>query len=323
MKKNTLTLNNKVQGALIGGAIGDAIGFLIEKKPLDLVLQFCAQLQDKNTYLVKNRVYQQTYDFGQYSDDTQFSRLLILSHIENKNFKDLLIQEYPNLTGLGKGTNKILKYWTTNPNTETPSELTNNISNGSVMRSWAIGLLYDRLEQITQHNLNHGQLTHNTKEAINCSLYIAKVMNYLVKLDDPKNVDIDFIISLADHEPLLKALVANTVKKNNVDEIRNILITPNMLGWEGVPPLAIPTTVGIIASLIKTIDSGFKDTLIYGLSLGGDTDTVCSVLGALKGCLVSVDSIEPLFRNIVHDKQQYKEDYLIDLSSKVVQFKQL
>lgn len=65
---------------------------------------------ESEIFLVKNRTYPKIYEFGQYSDDTQFSKLLIQSYINKVSFKELLVQEYKkdNLIGLGKNTKKLL-----------------------------------------------------------------------------------------------------------------------------------------------------------------------------------------------------------------------
>ena len=315
-------LLNKIQGSLIGGAIGDAIGFIIEKKPYDTVVVFCKHLEN-NEYLIKNRTYPQIYQFGQYSDDTQFSRLLIESHLNNQSFKALLLKNYKTnkLIGLGKGTSNLLKFWNKYPDQEPTFELTNNMSNGSVMRSWTVGLLFDNLQDIVQYSKNQSILTHNHHDAISCSIYIAKIMNYLINLNNQK-IDIDSIIKLADHDSLLrKIMIYGRYHLKQPEDLKKYCTTDICPDWNGVPPLAIPTTVAVVLTFINNLDKDFKTTLINGLLCGGDTDTVCSVLGALKGATVGLDQINNQYRNIIHDQNEYKEDYFIDLSNKIYNFK--
>ena len=107
---------------------------------------------------------------------------------------------------MGKGTSNLLKFWNKYPDQEPTFELTNNMSNGSVMRSWTVGLLFDNLQDIVQYSKNQSILTHNHHDAISCSIYIAKIMNYLINLNNQK-IDIDSIIKLADHDSLLRKIM--------------------------------------------------------------------------------------------------------------------
>ena len=302
-----------IQGALIGGAIGDAVGFLVEKGSIKDVQRF-AQGLAQEIFLVKNRTYPRRYEFGQYSDDTQFSKLLILSFLHKISFKDLLIEEYKKnkLVGLGKNTKTLLDLFSKNQ--EVPFELTQNISNGGVMRSWPVGMLFSCPVEIRQQSYLHSSITHDTLESKESCEFVARVMNLVLAQGE---ISVEDVIALA---PISFKDLLSSALNSSIEDTRKMLIHPSLQDWEGVPPLAIPTAIASVVSFVKTQEEDFKSALVMGLNLGGDTDSVCSVIGALKGAQVSLEGINPFLRGIIQDEGQGQEEFFLSLASDILFF---
>ena len=57
--------------------------------------------------------------------------------------------------------------------------------------------------------------------------------------------------------------------------------------------------------------NNYKDTIIEGINLGNDTDTVSAIAGSMAGIIYGIDSIPKNWIDIL-----LKRDYLIELTKK-------
>lgn len=307
----------KIQGAIISGAIGDALGFIIEKQSITTVKSFCYQLDKENSYSIPFRTYPKNFQFGQYSDDTQFTKILATSFLENKNFKDLLCQEFKkgNLVGLGKNTKNLLNLYSKNK--EVIPEMTHNISNGALMRSWVIGLLFSNQDKIKEESINHSKITHDSPESLLTCNFLAQTINLIIQKPSFNKNDIIQLFPSEYVDLLNQALILK-----NEEELRQLLIfKPLEKEWEGVPPLAVQTLVGSLVSFLNHKDDSLKHLLCSTFLLGGDTDSTGSIAGALWGAYNGIDKVDKMFRNIVYDNNSHQEDYLLELGIKVSNFR--
>ena len=71
-----LTLSDRLAGALLGQALGDALGFVVEAEPPDVA---AAYVRDELRAGRAGARSHPSFPFGQYSDDTQLARELLLS----------------------------------------------------------------------------------------------------------------------------------------------------------------------------------------------------------------------------------------------------
>ena len=73
------SLASALTGCLLGQALGDALGFVVEARPADVARRYVDQ------YLRPGRAGELShpdFPFGQYSDDTQLARELLLSLVD-------------------------------------------------------------------------------------------------------------------------------------------------------------------------------------------------------------------------------------------------
>lgn len=308
----------KIQGALIGGAIGDAIGFIVEKKPIVVVQEFANTLSRTGEYTIPFRTYPKDYEFGQYSDDTQFSKLLILAHLEQKPYLQYLLADFKSdkLIGLGKNTRTILSHYLNKPDEVVEVKLLDNISNGSLMRTGVVGLLYHKESELKYHSRSHSQLTHNTPDALNACELLSSVVSQLIEGINPHKIVEKF-------SPEMKHLILKGMWTHSPEELRKEILKRTDLAkeWQGVPPLAQDTLHAALVSFMKFHDKSYKELLIHTLSLGGDTDSTCSIAGALWGACNGVDKIDAEFRYIIHDHKQFNEAYFMTLGMEVLNYR--
>ena len=69
----------------------------------------------------------------------------------------------------------------------------------------------------------------------------------------------------------------------------------NLFGNDISAQQAVPAAV---CTFIKSLDLGFSETLISAFSLGGDTDTIGTMTGALAGAHFGYSSIPDEWKNV-------------------------
>jgi len=89
--------------------------------------------------------------------------------------------------------------------------------------------------------------------------------------------------------------VQNQLYREKLDQIRELLGEQDkakvvtVLGNGIEAPRSVPTA--IYCFLRQT--QSYKDTVIYAISLGGDTDTIAAMAGAISGAYLGIKAIPP------------------------------
>lgn len=177
-----------------------------------------------------------------------------------------------------------------------------SFGNGSAMRVAPIGLLYcDSPEELRKAAYESSRITHShplamegaAVQAYAVALALREEEKMLSKLIDFTTADI-YKRKLRDGQLLLR-------RKDHKDEIVRKL-------GNGIEAFnSVPTA--IFSFLAFTT---FKDSLIYAVSLGGDTDTIGAMCGAIAGAKYGVESI-PQKWLVNLENREYIENLARDL----------
>jgi poly(ADP-ribose) glycohydrolase ARH3 len=282
-------LKSKFLGCLVGTAIGDALGAGREGMGMsgseDIV-----SLAEKLGQLI-------------YTDDTHMTIGIAESLIENKGFDgehmaQTFIRNYEAepWRGYGPGPPIILgmiksgEAWDSAANGLYRG---GSFGNGSAMRVAPVGLLYSRnLEKLREIAYQSSSITHSHELGKEGAALQACAV--ALALNTPSDEDIDreaFLSGLQD-------FIQDRLYKEKVTRIRELLGEQDkakvvaVLGNGIEAPRSVPTA---IYCFLRQPQS-YKDTVIYAVSLGGDTDTIAAMAGAISGAYLGIEAIPSEWR---------------------------
>ncbi len=263
-----MSLKSKFIGALIGSAIGDALGAPLEGNSMEEV-NFGGDWKMIS---------------GRYTDDTEMMIGVAESLIENRGFNGAdmavkFIQNYHARRGYGPGSKEALRRIRGGESWEDASGKLfggkGSYGNGAAMRIAPVGIFYyDNADKLREIAYKSSHVTHSHElgkegaalQAFSIALAVQGTEKEAM-LHDLK----EFVKNVIYKEKLRKieALLAEEAdKKAIVFELGN--------GQEAFN--SVPTA---IYSFLR-FDS-FKDAVVYAISLGGDTDTIGAMTGAISG----------------------------------------
>ncbi len=271
--KETLNvdLKSKFTGALIGSAVGDALGAPVEGYNMERVSSVYSD--GKGWEMI----------YGRYTDDTETMIGVAESLIENKGFNgsDMalkFIRNYDARRGYGPGSKEALRRISEGESWEEASKKLfggkGSYGNGAAMRIAPVGILYyDNADVLREIAYKSSHITHSHELGKEGAALQA------------------FSIALAvrgQKEGMLlglKEFVKNEVYKEKIRKIEMLLDKEankkeiiSELGNGEVAFNSVPTA---IYSFLRF--DNFKDCVVYAVSLGGDTDTIGAMAGAISG----------------------------------------
>ena len=300
--------NNQYLGAIIGHAVGDAMGFPTEFS--------------KREELLKNPVIEMidSPDVGQpagsWSDDTAMEIATIDSFIQKKYFdyKDIMDKwvkwisksEYTP-TGvafdIGRTCLKaIKKYCNGTAPLQCGSTSINENGNGSLMRILPVALYAysKKLDDTSIHKLTNevSSLTHaHEVSRLGCYIYVQFIICLLkgyTKEDAYKHIQyLDYSAYDMHSLKLYKRILDEQIEVQRLDQIKStgyIVDTLESAMW------------------IFMNAEHYKEAIIASTNIGGDTDTIGAIVGSMAGIYYGFDSIPSNWL----EKLQRK-DYLIEL----------
>ena len=272
-------LRSKFVGCLVGSAVGDALGSSFEGSwsPEGKLENFS----------------------GRWTDDTHMMIGVAESLIENEGFDgrhmaETFVKNYERepWRGYGPGPPRVFRWiksgvaWN-----EAAKRLyggAGSYGNGAAMRVAPVGLFYhDDLEQLCAVAYGQSQITHTHQLGMEGAALQAYAVALATNADPSSGLDPSAFLSE------LKDFTRNEVYRQKLERAEELLSETNKRGvarelGNGVTAhYSVPTA---IHSFLRYSDS-FEESLVYAISLGGDTDTIGAMTGAISGAYHGAEAI--------------------------------
>lgn len=328
-------------GSLIGQAVGDALGFLIEGYGPDVAADFITKILKPCIKPIMLRLPQ--FTFGQYSDDTQLARETYISYIQKDGVLDpahyacriaMLFQ--PNayrIVGYGSQTAAgaiNIRNGVHHSLSGRSEKYKNSKGNGGAMRSAPIGLLYHRMDDaiVIERARTLSAITHASSRAMDGSALIALAAKYAITTrDQPFNSHafLGYVSQAASMEFACEVLNLRTFLSANANDkaaAKHIIETGKKAGdrsWHKcISPGVTMTVLWSLYTVCRHPDS-FIDAIALAMLPGGDVDTTSAIVGSIIGARVGLTKIPTVWATEVHDLSEWNYTELINLANQAHQ----
>ena len=194
-----------------------------------------------------------------YSDDTILTIAIMDAILHDRDYDKYLrkyIQEYKDYKPDFKPyfdtafSPNLIKWSNTN-------NIGTSIGNGAIMRISPVGFMFDKEEDVINNAINATIPSHNSKEAIESSVLIARMIYYFKNGFYKEEIYDKFNIK-ASYKPFTKF---NTTCKETLDNCLYAFY----------------------------VSDSFEDAIRRTLMMGGDTDTNCAIVGSLAEAFYGVE----------------------------------
>ena len=300
----------KIFGCVLGTAIGDAVGLKREGLSRDKAIWLHGDKPAPDLIFGK----------GFCSDDTEHTVLVGVAYLESggdvesfkKAFAKLLRKWLLTLpAGIGLGTLRaISKSFFAGPNRSGVK----SAGNGPAMRAGLIGLMANDDQHLRELNAASTRITHSDQRAEEGAWVVAHAARFASQqaVTDP----LKFVRSITpklEGEELRQHFLA-------IEEGITSGLTPKEFaanrGWEKGPTGYINQTVPMAVYCWAHSPNDFEAVVTNAVLLGGDTDSVGAIAGAIAGAGCGADSIPARWRSQLAEWPRGTE-WMKDLSKRL------
>lgn len=300
-----MSLNTKFLGCMLGGAVGDALGYPVEFKSYNEIKQ---QGFISSPKIDKSGI-------ACVSDDTQMSILTAYGLLQSDSINNIFVlyTKWINIMYKGSNIDDVLPEFSAYPtlfaprmtgmtcyhslqnaSRNTTSSPNNSKGNGAIMRIAPVGLMYSDPVKAFTIGMNISLLTHGhpigyiagglfasiismVLQGKSLLLAIEQSLELSKKYKPPKFFD--FI-----HYKVITDKINLAIKLAQSNKLTEIAIQQIGKGFIAEETLALA-----IYCVLKT--DNFKDGILMSVNHGGDSDTVGAVTGNLLGVIYGVNTI--------------------------------
>ena len=316
---------DRLAGSLLGQALGDALGFVVEAQPPEVARAYV------DDWLRAGRAGQRShpqFPFGQYTDDTQLARELLLSFEERAGWDPAtfagrlarLFRENQDV-GAGWGTRSAalrLSSGTHWSSSGTPSPYAGN---GSAMRAGQLGLLFPDTRSMVRVAGDQSRITHldprcaagavavaravalaAAREPVHAEAFLEDVAYCADQEDSSMGAAIRALARWASLEP---AAAARHVHESGLD--------PGHSSWQGISAFVVPSVCWSLYSFLRSPDD-YWETICTAIAVGGDTDTLAAIAGAICGARLGRDALPQSLLACLTDRGSWGAEPLAGLA---------
>ena len=302
-------LRSKILGSLIGTGVGDALGASLEGWRRVDPDEVRALAEKRHTLT--------------YTDDTHMMIGVAESLIENKGFDGehmagRFMENYSRepFRGYGPGPPRVFRLIRSGEAWDKAAERLyggGSFGNGSTMRVAPVGVFYyDDLAKLKEIAYKSSQITH----AHELGKEGAALQAYAIAL----STQADPSLAIQGNEFLRKLtqFVEHEVYKQKLKSVEELLGEKDRakvvaeLG-HGIEAFnSVPTAVYSFLSHPKS----FEEAVVYAISLGGDTDTIGAMTGAISGAYLGIKAIPEKWQEKLENR-----DYIVELADRLWRIK--
>ncbi len=312
-------LKDKFIGCMLGTHVGDALGMPVEGHDCKTIEMKYGELRE---------MFDARMGAGTYTDDTEMMIGIAESLVECKGFDgrdmaDRFVRLYNPERGYGGGTVRALSLIKEGIDWNFAGERVfggGSFGNGSSMRIAPIGAFYydkpDDLRKIAYESSNITHAHPYGKEGAALQAFaVAKAINS----DPSEELDRQSFIS----DLITFVSVEGKLYKARLQHIKELLeCRPDKaevidrLGNDSSAPNSVPTAIYSFVSH----SHDFEDSVSYAVSLGGDTDTIGAMTGAISGAYHGKKGIPQRWLDVLENGERGR-DYIEMLAEKLWEVK--
>ncbi len=300
-------LSSKFRGCLLGGAVGDALGFVTENLSRERIRK---KYKSVTQYKVRP-------GYGYFTDDTQLTIMIAECLLEDGDFQAQKFREklarwrmvFPRLSGRATkdaALRCLLGMKETGGNFPGSSP---------AMRAAPLGLYFHSNEEnLFEKTVESSKVTHTHRGAIAAAVAVVFGVSYLVNSTQEKLDIEDFLSTIASH--------VSKADEKLAEEIRSL---SSMVAWDDDRVIAelhknssvkgMPIRDIILSAVFAFVRSpnDYSQSVLFCVNAGWDTDTMAAICGNLSGAFNGIKSIpENWLKTLEND---YKgRDYLMRLA---------
>ena len=319
-------IGEQLVASILGQALGDALGFVVEAEPPSVAQAYV------DDWLRAGRAGERShpqYPFGQYTDDTQLARELLTSFQQARGWDPAafaariadLFRERRDV-GAGRGTcSAALRLREGVPWQEsgTPAPYAGN---GAAMRAGPLGLLVPDDSAMCRAAADQARITHLDPRCAAGSVVIARAVA-LAARHQPLHA-VDFIEDLTACAALTDSSVATAtrglaewVTLVPMEAARHVhasgLDPDHTQKWQGISAFVTPSVLWSLYAFLRSPDD-YWETICTAIAVGGDTDTMAAMAGAISGARVGVDALPSGLLEQINDRGESRASALAELA---------
>ncbi|HYL28374.1 MAG TPA: ADP-ribosylglycohydrolase family protein [Gemmatimonadales bacterium] len=290
----TLTPADRAAGSLLGLALGDALGFVVEAAPPAEAADYVRAELRQGLAGARARP---PFSPGQYSDDTQLARELLLSISESSGFDPAAFATRVarlftagRAVGAGPGCRGAAERLAAGTPWERAGAPPPYAGNGAAMRAGPLGTLYGgdpaRLVTIAR---DQALVTHRDQRALAGAVAIAGAVALAARPGptDPRAFLAElqaWVLPIDESVAQAVAGVSDWLEEGPVRAGARLvrLSGPGAIAGAGVSPFVLPSVAWSLYAFLRSPDDGWE-TLCTAIEVGGDTDTMAAMAGAMSG----------------------------------------
>ena len=299
-----LTIGDRLSGALLGLALGDALGFVVEAAPPE---QASSYVHD---WLLAGRAGERAHPdfaFGQYSDDTQLARALLLGVRDAGGWDPAafarrvaeLFRDGRDV-GAGPGTRAAAHRLMAGADWESAATPRPYAGNGSAMRVAPVGVLFEGdWEMLRSAAAAQSRVTHQDPRCAGASVAVAGAVALAMRpgaIHGPA-----FLAELAELVALESGEIAAAVRGLEAwvhlpppaaaGHVRAVGLDPGHTDpWRGISSFVVPSLAWSLYAFLRSPDD-YWTTICTAIAVGGDTDTMAAMAGGIAGARAGVHAL--------------------------------
>jgi ADP-ribosylglycohydrolase len=318
---------NKFAGCLIGQCLGDALGFIVEGQPTMTCSHYVNDVvRTGNTRDLRRGHYR----FGQYSDDSQLAREMVIGIVDRGKFDPVdyaariaMLFREDRVVGRGFATDAAATRLIQGTPWDEAGEPPPSAGNGSAMRAGPVGLLcFDRSADMVRTAHDQGRITHKDRRCSAGAIAIAGAVALNLQEKTPSVADFTTQLStLAEpYDPILASGLRRIPQwlcqpvMSAASEISKVGVAPGLDdGWQLISPFVTASVLWSIFSFLRSPDD-YMESICTAIAVGGDVDTTAAMTGAISGTLVGLDRLPREMALQVNDAGTWGHDELVQLA---------
>ncbi len=319
-------------GCLLGQCLGDALGFPVEGTLPDA----CSLYVEKVLEGLMNRDFGpekmdiSPYTLGQYTDDSQLARELMISYATcgefvPEDYARRICEIFAEHRVVGSGIATLqaaLRLRSGIPWTEA-AEPAPSAGNGTAMRAGPVGLIYgDDPARMIEVAYDQGRITHMDKRCSAGSVAIAGAVA-LASRSYPLDMGA-FLGTLGEwvqvyHEEFALYIEELAIWTRLEPEVAVIPISrcgvaaDHVDAWKYISPFVIPSVLWSLYSFLRTPED-YWTTIKTSIGCGGDVDTTAAMAGAISGAYLGLEGLPGHLLTIVNDRGDWSYHELVSLA---------